>query len=267
MMPELWLAVSALLLGLAAMAGGLAIFKVPWQWDLIAVGARVVGTVALAVALGLTASAEGEWSPYNSRQVILSLILAMLVIHQILAWHLRIGSAGPIADLVALVLIPVAVFAVQADAPPLACMQRAGPFQAQWALYLLGGGGVLVAGSAGLMLAFGTGKGGHGRDLQLPNRTALYNLLIQAMFLGLVALGGGLTMGVWWAWVASGGLSGGDPRQVWMAITWLAAAMSLLAWQLDAHRARWAGGLAVVAAGSMLFGLLFLVDLQQIVGM
>jgi hypothetical protein len=51
-----------------------------------------------------------------------------------------------------------------------------------------------------------------------------------------------------------------------MAIAWLITAMSLLAWQLGGRRGRmmsggrWAAGLAMVAAATVLFGLLILVQ-------
>jgi hypothetical protein len=40
--------------------------------------------------------------------------------------------------------------------------------------------------------------------------------------------------------------------------------MSLLAWQLDGRKGRWAAGLALVAAVAVLVGLLFPVDLSLV---
>ena len=49
-----------------------------------------------------------------------------------------------------------------------------------------------------------------------------------------------------------------------MAVAWLTAAMSLLAWQLDGRRGRWAAGLALVAAAAVLVGLFFPVGLSLV---
>jgi ABC-type transport system involved in cytochrome c biogenesis permease subunit len=266
MTPEIWGAVAAFLLAIAAVAGGMALFKTRGRWVAVAVGARAAGTASVAVALGLAVVVQGEWWPFETRQVVLGLVLAMLSIQMVLSWRLRIGSGGPVADVVAVALILVGTFLFRRDVPPLTCAQRAAAFWTQWILLLLGGGGVLVAGSAGLMLALRKGLAGRGRGPRRPKRGELYNLLTQAIFLALVALGGGLTVSVWWAWQTGGTLTGGDPREVWMAITWLAAAMSQLAWQLEGHRGRWAAGLALVAASSVVFGLVLLTQLQSLLG-
>lgn len=267
MMPEIWVGVAAGLLGLAAVAGGLVAFKVARRWEPIVIGARAAGLAVLAVALGLVVIGQGEWTPFDLRQMVLGLVVAMLLIHMGLAWRLRIGSAGPAVDVVALVLILIVLVAIQTGAPLLRCVQRAFPFQAQWVLYVLGGGAVLVAGSAGLVLALRKATVRRGREPYLPSPASLYDLLTQAIYLALVALGGGLTVSVWWAWRAVGAWPGGDPRETWMAITWLLAAMSLLAWRLEGRRGRWVVGLAEMAAASVLFGLLILADLQRILGM
>jgi len=266
MMPEIGLAVSAVLLGVAAIAAGLALFQARRLWDFVAVSARTAGAVALAVSLGLSVIAEGAWSPFDTRQMVLGMVLAMLAIHLILSWRFRAGNGGPVVDLLALVFVLLATFVVQPAAPPETCVHRAGAFQAQWLLYLLGGGAVLVAGAASLTLALRKGSGQHAREFRTPNQAALYNLLMEAIVWGLAALGGGLTVGAWWAWRALGGITTGDPREVWMAITWLVAAMSLLAWQLESRKGRWAAGLAVAATACMLFGLLFVIELRQLAG-
>jgi hypothetical protein len=46
-----------------------------------------------------------------------------------------------------------------------------------------------------------------------------------------------------------------------MAVAWLITAMSVLAWQLDTRRSRWAAALVLVAAIAVLIGLLLPVDL------
>ena len=278
MRPETWEVVSALLIGVAMVAAGLAMFRAGGRsatasrWDLVASGARIAGIAALSVALGLVvAGAQGSFS--HPRPMLLSLILAMLSIHLLLTWRLRIGSAGPVVDIVALALIITDLALVLPDTASPACLSRTIPVQAQWVLLLIGGGSILVAGIAGLSLVLHWGMVRRGWAdtvpwyTHLPDRSGLYGLLIQAVFLALVALGSGLVVSVWWAWRTVGTWVGSDPREGWMAIAWLVAAMSLLAWQLGGRRGkimsggRWAAGLALVAAATVVFGLLNLVQL------
>ena len=261
MTPEIWVVIAAVCLGLAAVAGGLAISAVRGPWDAVAIGARGAALVVLVVALVASAIGQDQWTAADPRQAMLSLVVAMLAVHLVLAWRLGAGGAGPMVDIVALALSLVSVVAAQAGAPGLACTQQSSLFQAHWVLFSLGGGSVLVAGSAGLMLTLRKGLEWRGRDPRLPGWIPLYALLTQASILALVALGVGLLVGVCWAWQTSGLLAGSNPREVWVAVAWLATAMSLLAWQLDGHRGRWAAGLALMAAAAVLVGLLFPMDL------
>jgi hypothetical protein len=258
MVPEIWGAVAAFLLGGAAVAEGLALFNARGWWNLVAVGARAAGTASVAVAFGLVVVAQGEWSPLDRQQVVLGLVLAMLAVQIILTWCLKIGSGGPVVDATAVALILAGTFLLPQGASPLTCAQRAVVFRAQWILYLLGAGSVLVAGNAGLMLALRRGLAGRDRSFRQPRLGDLYNLLTQAISLALVTLGSGLALSVWWAWQTTGTLSGGDSRDLWIGVTWLAAAMSQLAWQLEGYRGRWAAGLALVAASGVVFFLGFL---------
>jgi ABC-type transport system involved in cytochrome c biogenesis permease subunit len=84
--------------------------------------------------------------------------------------------------------------------------------------------------------------------------------------LALIGLGAGLVTSAWWAWRSVGGLAGDDPRQAWMAITWLLSAMSLLAWQLEAAAARWAAALAGLAATVAIGGLLAVPYIVRLLG-
>jgi hypothetical protein len=264
MTPEIWALVAVALLGLASVAGVLVMLAVREPWDAVAIGIRMAALAALIVALAAAVIVQGQWTAADPQQAMLGLIVAMLAVHLVLAWRLGAGSAGPTVDIVALALSLVSVFAIQAGAPGLPCVERASLFQAQWVLFLLGGGGMLVAGSAGLMLAMRQGMVWVGRDFRPQWQIPLYGLLTQAVILALVALGGGLILGVWWAWRTSGLLAVGNPREVWMAVAWLTAAMSLLAWQLDGSRGRWPAGLALVAAAAVLVGLLFPMDLSLV---
>lgn len=255
-MPEIGVAVAVFFLAVAAIAAGLTMARVSGRWGLVAIGARAVATMGLAVALIYAVVAQGRWTPQDPVQMLLGLLLAMLAIHLVLAWHLRIRDAGPAVDIVALVLLVWGALAIQPEAPVLTCFQRALAHQIQWGLFLLGGGSVLVAGNAALVAALRRIARNRGWNVQLIERADLYNLLTQATFLALVALGGGLTVSVWWAWRTVGLLATGDQHLAWLAVTWLIAGMSLLAWHLETHRERWAAGLATLAATIVLIGLL-----------
>ncbi len=264
MTPEIWSILAVVLFGMACLASGLAMFRVRGRWGAVAIGARLAGIAALSTLLISAAIVRDEWSPFERWQMALGLVLAMSVVHLVLAWRLGIGSAGPVVDVVALALVIVGGLVFEPSTSLPTCAQRAIPFRVQWALLFLGSGSVLVAGNAGVMLALHKGLMGHGWDLRLPRQTELYDLLIQATILALATLGGGLALGVWWSWQTGGMWTSGDPREGWMALVWLVAAMSLLAGQLDSHRERWVAGLAVVASATVFFGLLALLALQHL---
>lgn len=280
MAPEIWATVAAFLFGAAAIAGGLALFRVRGPWEPAAIGARVAAVVAVTAALISAVVAQGEWSPSEPWQIVLSLILAMSGVHLVLAWRLGIGSAGPVVDLVALALLLLvhpstpwanpstarAWSSLQPATSLLTCTDRTLPFMVQWGLFFLGSGSVLVAGSAGLLLALRHVLERWAPGLKLPLRTELYDLLIQSTFLALVTVGGGLTVATWWAWQTAGMLTGSDPREAWMALVWLLVAMSLFAWQLERLRGRWAAAFAGLAAAMVFFGLLVLGELQALLG-
>jgi hypothetical protein len=114
------------------------------------------------------------------------------------------------------------------------------------------------------MLVLRKGLEWRGKYPSLPGQIPLYGLLTQASILAVVALGSGLIISAWWAGRTSGLLAGGTRREMWIAVAWLSAAMSLVAWQLDGRRGRWAIGLALVAAAAVLVALLLPVDLAGI---
>jgi hypothetical protein len=257
MAPELWAGIAAAFLGLAAVAGGLAMSAVRGRWEAIVIGTRAAALAALIVALIAAAMAQGRWTAADPRQAVLSLVAAMLAVHLLLAWRLGAAGGGPMIDIAALALSLASLFALQAGASSPLCGRQAFLLQAHWVLLSLGGGSALVAGCAGLTLALKKGLAWRGRDLQRPGWLPLVGLLSQAAVLAVVALGSGLIAGVWWAWRASGAMVGSGAREVWMAVAWLTSAMSVLAWQLDGRRSRWAAGLALVAGAAVLVGLLF----------
>jgi hypothetical protein len=250
------------LLGLAAVSGGLEMAVLRGRWKTVVLVSRVAALAALVVALVPAAIVHGHWSAADPRQAMLGLVAAMVVIHLVLAWRLGAGTAGPVIDLVAIVLSLVSVFVVDAGSPGFICVQLPALYQAQWILLSVGGGSVMVAACASLMLLLRKGLSSRDWGLTFPGWGLLYGLLAQTAVLALVALGSGLFIGAWWAWRTSGTLGSDSARGVWMAVTWLITAMSLLAWQLDTRRSRWAAALVLVAATAMLIGLLLPVDLR-----
>jgi hypothetical protein len=278
--PDTWASLGAGgLLIAASVAQGLALLKVrpgPRLWELLVIGARLGGTVALAISLAFATVAHGEWSPSDLRQVTLGLAVATLVVHLILAWRLGIGSAGLVVDVVVIAFILLDATAIQPGGPRLSCAQRAVPYRVQWVLLLLGSGGAVAAGSAGLMRGLYACLTDCGRGLRLPPMVDVEALLKQATALVLLFLGSGIVVSAWWAWQTVGSLADDDPRVAWVAIAWLVAAMSKLVWRLDKHplgagergyAGRWAASLAVIAAAAAIFGLLAVADLRRLLGM
>lgn len=256
MTPELWASLAALLLAMAAAACGLALIRDGKWWDRIATGARATAVLALVLALVRLVVTRGGWSPFDIGQVVLSVALATLVVHLALQWRLKIDAAAPVVDLVAFGLALGGVVSVPPGGSVLTCAQRAAPFHIRWALFLLGAGGLTVAGSAGIMLALRTALTRYRWALAWPPWIDLHTFLKQASALALVALGGGLTVSAWWAWQTVGSLTSGVPAEGWIATASLVTAMSLLVRRVGKRWGRWAAGLAVVAAAVAIVGLL-----------
>jgi hypothetical protein len=267
MTAENWGLVASLLLVLAIVFRGVALVQVRGQWALLTVGARMGGMLALTASLVLAAIAQGEWSPLDLRQITLGLALATLIVYQALAWRFAVEAGAPVADLVALALLLTGILAVRPGAAVLACDQRSILFHVQWILSLLGAGGAVVAGSAGVTLALRAVTTSRDWDLQWPRRVDLHLFVGEAVLLALVVLGGGLVAGLGGAWRTLGTVAGDDPRVAWFATTWLLAAASALARGLPKWWGRWAAGLAVAAAVSAVFGLVFLGDVRHLLGM
>jgi hypothetical protein len=266
MTAEIWAVAAALVLAMAAVARGLALFREGKWWDRIATGARAAAALALAVALVLLAVAHGGWSPFDIGQTALCLALATLIVHLALQWRLKVDAAAPVVDLVALALALVGVLSAPSGGSLLTCSQRAAPFHVQWALFLLGAGGLIVAGSAGVMLALRTALTRHGRGLRWPLWIDLHAFLKQASALALVALGGGFTVSSWRAWQTVGSLTSGIPAEGWIVTASLIAAMSLLVRRVGKRWGRWAAGFAVLAAAVAILGVLAAADLSRVPG-
>jgi hypothetical protein len=267
MMPEVWGVVASLLLALAIAFRGLVLYQVRGPWALLTVGGRVGGMLALAAALVVSAIANGEWSPLDLRQITLGLTLATLIVYQALAWRFAVEAGAPAVDLVALAMILTGILVVRPGGALLTCDQRSILFYVQWILSLLGAGGIVAAGSAGVTFALRAAAASRDWDLQWPRRLDLHRFVGEAVLLALVALGGGLVAGLGRVWWTLGTVAGDDPRVAWFAITWLLAAASALARCLPKWWGRWAAGLAVVAAASAIFGLVFLGDVRGLLGM
>ncbi len=278
MMPESWVALGGgALLAAAAMIRGLVLLRSGpdrGRWYLPAAGLELGAFAALAVAFVLAALAHGEWSPVDLRQVTLGLALAALGIYLVLvvrpglprAQRIAVGGAGLTVDLIVLGLSLFGVFAIRPGGPILLCVQRTLPFYARWVLWLLGAGALIVAGSVALTLMLRLVLLRRSQGFRLLRRMDLYGLLAHTTSLALLALGGSLAVGVWWAWRTEGMLTSGDPREGWAAITWLVAAMGSCAQGLEGRARRWSAGLALVAAAGVIFGLLVVPDLYRLLG-
>jgi|GEM_PF-1698196 len=261
---DLWTGLAALLLVTAVIAYGLELFRVRGRWALWATGATIGAVIALAVALVVIATTHGRWwqSPLavlslDPRQVVLGLALATLAVHLVLAWRLPVDATGLVVVLLALVLVLIAGFMVEASELSPDCDQRTIPLQLQWALFLAGTGGLAVAGSAGLTLALRAGLARRIPRLQWPLWIDLHALLERATALALASLGAGLAVSLWWSWQLRGALcTTHEPREGWVIVALLVAAMSFLARRTGGRWGRWSAGLAMVAASVAILGLL-----------
>jgi len=257
MATEMWAVAAAALLAVAAGCSAATLAGKGRRWLFLSVVARGSSILALAAALYSAAAGGGGWSPLDLQQVALSLALATALAHLVLSWAGGSPAGSPISDVLAAALAVAAWLAIRPGGDSLTCLQRALAYRAEWALFLLGAGGTLVAGSAALTPALP----------RLWARAGAWGLLTGGSFLAVVAIGAGIVSGVWWTWQATGTLEAGDIRESWMAVVWLLAAMSTAAWQLEKGARRWAAGLALAAAGAALLGLLALPDIQRLMGM
>ena len=258
---ELWGALAALFFAVAGVASGLARFEQRRFSRRVVVPSRAAGLIALTVALALAVEAQGELSPFDLRQVALGLGLAASATGLILAWRHGVAGAGPVEDLVMMGLVLVAILTIRAGGPSPDCVQQSLPFWLYWGLFILGAGGLLIAGCVSLDLAL---EAIRPREQRWAARAEAHRLLADAILGALVALGGGLAISIWWSWHTMGSLSSGDPRQTWMGATWVVGSMSLLAWQSERRGARTAAILAFLAAAMAVFGLLAIPDLQRL---
>ncbi len=274
MSSEAWaLAVAALLLAAVAVVEVVALMAGPagaGRWRLPGLGLAGAASAALVVALALAVAARQAWSPFNLQQTAIALAAATLVIYLALAVGLRAGGEGLLAGLVGLVVLALTLFGwlgVRPGGSAPDAIQRGLAIQIQWACFIVGSGGAVVAGCAGLALAVRARLIGRGRELAWPRRADLHHLLSRAAVLAAVALAAGLAVGTWWAWQATGSPGTGDPRVAWLAAAWLVALMAVWTYRLGERSGRWTAGLSVVAAALAITGLLAVTDLRLILGL
>lgn len=266
-MPEFWLVLAAVLLGVAALARVFALFGTWIRWKQVAVWARVGAVIMLLAALIWVADStwilQGQWlaSPalvpvYDFWQMTVGLALATLVTYLVLVWWLRSDAGSPIVDLIVLGLVLAGLLWRRPAGTVPFCAPCLLPVQVQWVLFLLGVGGIVVAGGAGLTLAARAASAGRARALGWAPWADVHVLLKQATAWALVALGGGLTLSIWWTWRTLGSLPSENAPVDWLAVAWLVAGMSMLARRTGNMGLRWTAGLAVVAAMVAVPGLL-----------
>lgn len=256
MMVELWAVLALFFLLVAIIAWGLKLFNAARRWSQVITVVRVSALLALGATILLSVSARGWGSPPDPRQLVLALAWTTLAVYVVLSWRFRVDAASPVVDLVAAGLVLTAMLFVQSGGLVGTQPRCAIPIHVHWALFLLGTGGVLVAGSAGLMLALRAVLAWRKPDLACPRRSDSHLILKHASAFALVALGAQLAVSTWWGWRTLGTLASEDTLFGWVAITWLVTAMSLLARRTGRKWGPWTAGLAVTAAVVVLLGLL-----------
>ncbi len=268
---EAWaLTVAALLLAAAAVVEVVALVtgpagtgrpRLPGLW------LTAAAMAALIVALALAVAARQAWSPFDLQQIAISLAAATLIIYLALAVGFRTGSAGLPVSLAILALTLFARLCAGPGGSAPDAIHRGLAVQIQWACFIVGSGGAIVAGCAGLALASRTRLIGHGRELAWPRRADLHHVLSVAAVLAAVALAAGLATGTWWAWQATGSPGTGDPRVAWLVAAWLVVLMVVWTDRLGERSGRWAAGLAFAAAVLVVVGLLAVTDLRLVLGL
>ena len=226
-----------------------------WAWRADSRRSRTLARVARLLAAALLAAALGlgGWPALDLGGIALGLALGATLGHLALAAIL--GLDNPLADLAALLLTLGAMIGTRPGAPSSGCLYTWPLHRGLWLVLLLGSGGLATAGSGGLLVAVAALAG---RDGAWPRRSDLHAWLKGATCLGLASVWLGLGLLALETWWTVGSLTGGDLRLIWLAAAWLLAAMSWQAWQLPRRAARWAAGLAMLAAGVAVAALLIL---------
>ncbi|MCL7451978.1 MAG: hypothetical protein M8467_02905 [Anaerolineae bacterium] len=265
MTAELLELVALLLLALAIASGTVALIVVHRHWRLVVLGARLGALGLLLAALVVSVVTQDQWSPFDLHQLSISIAIASLAAGLVLfrAWDLPVPD--PVLDLTVLAIVLVRLSVIRPGGPVLSCAQRDILFGAQWALFVLGAAGSIVA--AATALGWVARSVPRLRALHWAAPGDLFRPLHAAVLVTLLSVGAGLLLGIVWAWRTYGTLAGGDPRQGWMASIWLWAAMSLVSWQLDRGNRWWASIFAGIAGAAVLFGLLAILDLQRLWGL
>jgi hypothetical protein len=264
MTAETWELVAVLLLAAAIASGIVALMGLHDRWRLMVTGTRLGALGALIVALVLSTAAHGQWSPFNLHQLAVSVAVASLAVGLVLSrlWDLLLSDT--VLDAISLFVVLVAMLVIRPGGPWLQCAQRGILFWGHWALFVLGAGSAIVAGSMAFALAMRSIPWMATLSWMPP--ADLLDHLFEVILATLLSLGAGLLLSVLWAWQTYGTVTSGDPRQGWMASAWLVAAMSLVAGQLDPGDRRWPSVLAGIAGVVVLFGLLSVLTIQGLWG-
>jgi hypothetical protein len=254
---EVWFALGAGLLLVLSLGGEvLRLVQARGRWALLAAGFEVAAFIAALVALALAIVGADPRSPDNLRLVAWGLAPAILGAHLFLQRLANTQGGRLIARLLALAALLLGILVPTPAGTLLGCPQSGAAFTLQWSLFVLGAGNVIVAGSAGLEMILGAAWSRRRAHYSPLRNRSLHILVAQGTVLALVTLGAGLTVAIGWSWQATGTPTSGDPREIWLAITWLVTATSMLAWQMEKGAAKWAAILAVLAAASAFGSLL-----------
>lgn len=241
--------VAVLLLIIAMAFRGLAVALKREAGLWLAAVARLGAWIALASSIWWTTAASAPWSAFYFPLWMQSLVLAIWAIDGIYSWRFRPVVMVSVVDLISLTLIVVGTFGTPPGHVSSSCLQSLPLWVGQWLLFIIGSGAAIVAGGNVLTSTMNAALADRLGPLPRSSQTALSVIAQEANQLTLVALGGGLILGLGWTWYQ------GDPRLLWMASAWLIAAMASTAWSLSRGGERWFTWLTVLAAAVALSGL------------
>lgn len=240
--------VAVLLLIIAMAFRGLAVALKREGGLWLAAVARLGAWIALASSIWWTTAVPGPWSAFHFPLWMQGLVLAIWAIDGMYSWRFRPVVIVSVVDLISLTLI-VGAFGTPPGRVSSSCLQSLPLWVGQWLLFIIGSGAAIVAGGNVLTSTIDAALAGRLGQLPRSSRTALSVMAREANQLTLVALGGGLILGLGWTWYQ------GDPRPLWMASAWLIAAMAFTAVSLPRGGERWFTWLTVLAAAVALSGL------------
>jgi hypothetical protein len=189
-----------------------------------------------------------------------------MFISAILQGSARESSGSPVLEVVVAALTLTVLLSISREEPQAGCMLLRLADHVEGTFLLVGSGALIVVGSSSLMHSLRLSTG-HWEETTSSDLTSWpKEITIRGLQIAVLAIGGGLVAGGYFAWRTYGQLAAHGPNRLWMATTWLLALMSILSWQPGHRRQLLGTGLTILATISAILGLLVLGTIRHLVG-